>query len=196
VEDETVIAWEQGEWLNPPQSASGDGGHLIVLADGETDFWRTTSYGFVHDNGHALLQPWTAEASVEVAFMVDFDQQFDQAGLLIRRDPTTWIKAGVEISDGALQVGAVVTHDRSDWSVAPVPEWQGREVRMRASWSGDAVTVRARSADGPWRLVRVAPWPVGAVTRAGPYCCAPTRGGLRVTFIRWSTGPADTVLHP
>ena len=77
-----------------------------------------------------------------------------------------------------------------------MPQWQGSEVTIRVSWSGDAVTVRARREDEPWRLVRVAPWPVDAVTRAGPYCCAPTRTGLRVIFTRWTTGDADAALHP
>jgi hypothetical protein len=190
------VAWNLGDWLNPPQSSRLEGDDLIVVADRDTDFWRTTAYGFVHDNGHALLRRWPAESAVEVSFVVDFDQQFDQAGVLIRRDANTWIKAGVEISERELHVGAVVTHDRSDWSVAPVPHWQGSEVTIRVSWSGDAVTVRARRDDDAWRLVRVAPWPVDAVTFAGPYCCAPTRIGLRVRFTRWWEGLADRSLHP
>src|SRR5690606_41566187 len=44
----------------------------------------------------------------------------------------------------------------SDWSVAPVPGWAGRLVTVRASRAGDAVTVRARVDDEPFRLVRVA----------------------------------------
>jgi regulation of enolase protein 1 (concanavalin A-like superfamily) len=115
-------AWDRGEWLNPPQSATVDGDQLIVVAKGDTDFWRTTAYGFVHDNGHALLQPWLAEESVEVTFVVDFDQQFDQAGVLVRRDASTWMGGSGDQRQGPA-VGAVVTHDRSDWS-SPVPEWQ------------------------------------------------------------------------
>jgi regulation of enolase protein 1 (concanavalin A-like superfamily) len=194
--DESIVSWEEGDWLNRPLSAQVDGDALIVVADAQTDFWRTTAYGFVHDNGHALLRPWRAERAVEVSFVVDFDQQFDQAGVLIRRDAATWIKAGVEVSDGELMVGAVVTHDRSDWSVARAPQWHGNEVTMRVSWRGDAVTVRARRAGEAWGLVRVAPWPVDAPTDAGPYCCAPTRAGLRVRFTRWWSGPADSGLHP
>jgi regulation of enolase protein 1 (concanavalin A-like superfamily) len=194
--DGTIVSWDLGDWLNPPQSVRVDGSDMIVVADRDTDFWRSTAYGFVHDNGHALLRPWPAESAVEVSFVVDFDQQFDQAGVLVRQDATTWIKAGVEISEGELHVGAVVTHDRSDWSVAPMPQWQGSKVTMRVSWSGDAVTVRARTEDETWRLVRVAPWPVDAVTYAGPYCCAPTREGLQVRFTRWWWGMADRSLHP
>jgi uncharacterized protein len=68
-------------------------------------------------------------------------------------------------------------------------------VTVRASRDGDAVTVRARVDDEPFRLVRLAPFPPGATVLAGPYCAAPTRSGLTVRFTRWTTGPADAALH-
>ena len=116
--------------------------------------------------------------------------------MLVRADATTWIKAGVEISDGVAQVGAVVTHGVSDWSVAPVPGWTDSSVTIRVSRAGDAVTVRAKGGDESWRLVRVAPWPVDAETSAGPFCCAPTRAGLQVRFTGWRCGDSDQALHP
>ena len=107
----------------------------------------------------------------------------------------TWIKAGVEVSDGVAQVGAVVTHGVSDWSVAPVPHWTDSTVTVRVSRGDDAVTIRARRGDDTWQLVRVAPWPVDTPTWAGPYCCSPTRSGLRVRFRNWTIGAADRSLH-
>jgi regulation of enolase protein 1 (concanavalin A-like superfamily) len=92
-------------------------------------------------------------------------------------------------------VGAVVTHGSSDWSVAPVPDWHGRVVRIRVSRAGDALTVRAGLDGGELRLVRVAPFPEGRPAEAGPYVCAPTRPGLTVRFTDWSTGLADASLH-
>lgn len=88
-----------------------------------------------------------------------------------------------------------MTLGRSDWSVRPVPEWAGREVTVRASRSGDAVTVRARVDGGAWELVRVAPFPEDAEVAAGPFCCAPTRSGLVVRFRSWRVGAADGALH-
>ncbi|MFA1538727.1 DUF1349 domain-containing protein [Actinomadura monticuli] len=184
-----------GAWLNPPVAAVQDGSALLVTAANGSDFWRTTSYGYDRDSGHALLSPLGAEAAVEVSFVADYDHQFDQAGLLVRLDEETWIKAGVEYCDGALQLGAVVTNGASDWSSAPVP-WQGREVTLRASRSGDAVTIRARAGSDPWRMIRLAPFPPGVEAAAGPYCCAPEGGGLTVRFTGAATGPPDAVLHP
>ena len=176
-------------------AVSTDGADLLVTARKGSDLWRTTSYGFVHDDGHALLRPFPAGSAVEVSFRLDYDSQFDQAGILVRCDPERWTKAGVEISEGLPQVGAVVTHGLSDWSVAPVPEWIGGEVTLRVSRAGDALTVRARCGDASWRLVRVAPWPPETETFAGPYCCAPTRDGLQVRLTGWRIGPADERLH-
>ncbi|MEU9868844.1 DUF1349 domain-containing protein [Actinomadura sp. NPDC048021] len=184
-----------GEWLNPPPSATPDGPALVVTAARGGDFWRTTSYGYDRDSGHALLSPFGPEAAIEVSFVASYDHQFDQAGLLVRLSATTWIKAGAEYCDGALQLGAVVTHGVSDWSSAPVP-WQGREVTIRASRSGDAVTVRARAGDEPWRMIRLAPFPPGVMAAAGPYCCAPERDGLTVRFTRVAETPPDAALHP
>lgn len=192
----TVIEWSEATWLNPPPGAEADGDALVVTARPGGDFWRTTSYGFVHDDGHALLTAFPPGSAVEVGFIADLAELYDQAGLMVRVDAETWIKAGVEVSDGAPQLGAVVTHGRSDWSLAPVPEWAGRPVTVRASRAGDAVTIRARVEDEPWRMVRLAPLDPGASATAGPFCCAPTEGSrLTVRFTRFVTGPADASLH-
>ena len=45
------------------------------------------------------------------------------------------------------------------------------------------------------RLLRLAPIDPDAVAFAGPFCCAPERDGLQVTFTRWAAGPADVALH-
>lgn len=189
------LDWSGPTWLNPPVAAVQDGTDLLVIARQGSDFWRTTSYGFVHDDGHALLTPFAPGTAVEVSFVADFTGLYDQAGVLVRVDEETWIKAGVEFSDGEPQLGAVVTHGTSDWSLSPVPQWAGREVTVRASRAGDAVTVRARPADGAWRTIRVAWLDPAAEAFAGLFCCAPDRAGLRVRFKRLATGPADSSLH-
>jgi regulation of enolase protein 1 (concanavalin A-like superfamily) len=186
--------WD-GRWLNPPPRAEQEGDALVVTAAKGSDLWRDTSYGFRHENAHALLRPFASGSAIEVSFVADFDGTFDQAGALVWVDEATWLKTGVEVSDGVLQLGAVATRGLSDWSMAPVPEWQGRSVTVRVSRSGDAVTVRARVDEDPWRMVRLAPLDPGAAAEAGPFFCAPERDGLRVRFTAWREGPADASLH-
>ena len=190
----TDVPWESGEWTVVPAAARVEGSDLVVEPRENSDLWRVTSYGFVHDDGHGLLVDLPDGTAVEVSFLADFAEQFDQAGILVRADETHWVKTGVEYADGAPQVGAVVTREVSDWSTAPFPDWHGREVTVRVSRSGDALTVRAR-AGGDWQLVRLAPIDPGLSWRAGPFCCSPTRAGLEVRFTAFATGPADTALH-
>jgi regulation of enolase protein 1 (concanavalin A-like superfamily) len=191
----TDIPWADGTWTTEPAAVRIHAGGMDVTAREGSDAWRTTSYGFVHDTEHALLAPLAPGTAVEVAFALELSEQFDQAGVFVRVDDETWIKAGVERSDGEDGLGAVVTRGVSDWSLAPVPGWSGRLVTIRASRSGDALTVRARVDDEPWRLVRVAPLDPDAAASAGPFCCAPTRAGFTARFASWRTGPADRALH-
>ena len=187
--------FRDGEWTTPPTAAEFSDSILRVTAAPESDAWRHTAYGFVHDTEHALVEPFAQDTAIEVTFLLDYTTQFDQAGLFITASETEWIKAGVEISDGLPQVGAVVTHGFSDWSVAPVPEWAGRLITVRASRSGDGITIRAKADDEPFRLVRLAYFAPEAELRAGLLCAAPMHGDLTVQFTRYERGEKDAALH-
>ena len=192
-----TIAWDEMTWLNEPPSAEMDGQDLVVTTGRNTDYWHKTAYGFVHDDGHLLGLPIPKEAAMEVTFRAAFEAQFDQAGLMLRADPSTWLKAGIELSDGQLYASVVVTNEMSDWSVAPVPDTaRGHALTFRASRKGDGVTIRYRLAGEPlWHLLRVAFMPPDATLRAGPMCCSPTREGLSVRFEPVRVGPPDAQLH-
>jgi hypothetical protein len=192
-----TIAWDEMTWLNEPAASEVEGGRLVVTTGRETDFWRKTSYGFTHDDGHFLGAPLPGEFAMEVCFRADFHAQFDQAGLMLRAGPELWLKTGVELSDGELYASVVVTIGQSDWSVSPIPSSaRGRALTFRASRSGDSVTIRFRIGDEPsWRFLRLAYLPADAEILAGPMCCSPTRGGLAVSFEPVRVGPPDVRLH-
>jgi regulation of enolase protein 1 (concanavalin A-like superfamily) len=189
------IAWAEGRWTHEPLAVRTAGRSLFVKAQPESDAWRHTEYGFVHDTEHALLAPLGVGAAMEVDFVANFYQQFDQAGIFVRVGEELWLKAGVEFADGALQAGAVVTNVNSDWSVAPVPEWHGKTVTIRASRSATAITLRIGVDRADLRLLRLVPFDGLLAAHAGPLTCAPTRAGLEVEFRGWRRGPADASLH-
>ena len=195
--DRVRVDWSVGTWTRRPAALRRDGDGLVVRAEEGSDWWRSTFYGFVHDDGHALLTEWPARAAVEVRFDASaLTELYDQAGLLLRVGPDRWVKAGVELNDGVPHVGAVVTDGRSDWSLAPVPEWSGEIVTIRASRAQDSVVLRARAGRGAWRMIRVAPFPeLPATAWAGPMVCSPTRAGLDVRFVEWSWTEPDRDLH-
>jgi regulation of enolase protein 1 (concanavalin A-like superfamily)/nicotinamidase-related amidase len=187
------LAWDEGTWTNPPAAVAETGEALEVTAIEGSDAWRHTAYGFVHDTEHALLAPLAVGQAVEVRLRTTFTGEFDQAGVFVKADNEHWVKAGLEFADGVLNLGAVVTIERSDWSVAPV-DWNGREVTVRVSRSVESLTIRAKVDGEPFRLVRVAPFSGRTVT-AGPFLCAPTREGFTATFLSWEIVPADASLH-
>lgn len=193
----TPIPWRAGEWTRPPvRVAETADGTLQVAAEAGSDAWLDTYYGFSRDSAHALLVPAKKGAAYEVTFRLDYTRRYDQAGLVLVRDARHWIKAGVEITDGAPHAGAVVTGSTgSDWSAAPVPDWQDTAVSVRASLDRGAVIIRARSQDRPWQFLRLAPLPGGGALRVGPYVCAPEGPGLTVSFAGFREGPADSGLH-
>ena len=191
-----TVPWSDGLWTNDPADVAIDRDGLHVTAREGSDAWRITSYGFIHSTEHALLNTLEPESALEVQFRLYFAEQFDQAGIFVKVDDESWIKAGVELSDGQESLGAVVTRGTSDWSLSPVPTWAGRLVTVRGSWSGNALTVRARVDDEPWQLVRVVPLDAVMPVTAGPFCCAPTRPGLTVHFTSWRTTAPDAGLHP
>lgn len=189
-------AWSDGRWTTEPVSTQEEDGQLRVEAAQGSDFWEKTLYGFQRGSGHALLAAWDEGRAVEVSFELrGFDQLYDQAGLMLWVAADQWIKAGVEVNDGVLSVGAVVTHGHSDWSLAPVPEWNGSVVTIRASRSKDAVILRATASGHPWRTIRVARFAPAGLAQAGPFVCAPERAGLNVRFTGWALTEADPELH-
>ena len=94
----TDIAWTEGTWTTEPAHLELAEDGIRVTAIEESDAWRLTSYGFIHDTEHALLAPFGQNTAMEVSFHLDFSAQFDQAGIFVRVDDTTWIKTGIEWS--------------------------------------------------------------------------------------------------
>ncbi|MCC3381219.1 DUF1349 domain-containing protein [Paenibacillus farraposensis] len=190
------MEWEEGNWINSPLYARKEGDFLKVAPEKGRDFWKKTLYGFEFEDGSALLSDWNNKSAVEVSFqLASFTELYDQAGILLYQGPEQWIKAGIEINDGIPQLSTVVTDGYSDWSLAAVPEWVGKEVTLRASIIKDAVIIRARTEHHAWRTIRVARFPHTSGNQAGPYTCSPTREGFEVTFTRWHFTERDQDLH-
>lgn len=169
------------EWLNEPATWSQNGSGLIVVPDAGSDFWRITDYGFIHDNGHALLKPVQGDFAATVSFSADYRAQYDQAGLMIRVDAKNWLKAGIEHGDGQCFLSAVVTRDYSDWSVTSLPSCPDR-VWLRVSRTGESVDIQASLDGETFQMMRITHLPSGGGWRVGPTCCAPTQSGFTARF--------------
>lgn len=195
-QNRTLMDWNEGVWLNSPQSSSIEDGKLKIVPEKGRDFWKKTLYGFEFEDGPALLAEWDRNTGVEVSFRLNsFVELYDQAGLLLYHGQEQWIKAGIEMNDGTPQLAVVVTDGYSDWSLTAVPEWEGEEVTLRASIIKDAAVIRARSGTHAWRTIRVARFPYPSNNQAGPFACSPQREGFEATFTRWEVTAPDEDLH-
>ena len=174
-------------WLNEPPQWSHVDGVIRVVTGLETDFWRRTFYGYVTDNGHFYSRPVTGDFTAEVMVGAGHSALFDQAGLMLRADERTWLKTGLEVTSGAVQLSTVLTRDDSDLSVVPVAGHDG-ELSVRLPRFGSAVCVHRGDGDGSWELVRLGHLDLPDTVDVGVMCCSPQRAGLEVTFRDFQVG--------
>jgi uncharacterized protein len=169
------------QWLNEPASWQRTGDVLRVSVDRGTDFWRTTGYGYVHDNGHIYGELLPGDLDVSVRVRGAFANQYDQAGIMLRADEHTWLKTGLEFFEGRPRLSTVLTMGCSSWMVADLPPGTD-EVTLRVSRRGDAVEVRYAAGEGVAELAALVFMPPGREMLAGIVCAAPEGGGFSVAF--------------
>lgn len=171
-------------WLNEPRRWRRSGADLLVTTDPHTDFWRHTHYGFVHDSGHHFGVRVPGEFTAQVGVSGALDDQYDQAGLMVRMDAERWVKCGIERVDGEATLSAVVTHAVSDWSMTPLSRMPA-SLGLRLRRSGDALTVEYNLdglAERGWALHRVAYLPAALPVSVGPMAACPRGGGFEARF--------------
>ncbi len=179
------------QWLNEPPSWREEDGTLRITTGDRTDFWRETHYGFIRDDGHLRFRSVEGDFTVELQFSGNYQELYDQAGLMLRIDERNWIKAGIEFVAGRQMLSVVVTRDFSDWSTALAPhgvEWMGLRVSKYAS----AVRVEWAAAEpqSDYQLIRLAYLPEAVSLRVGPMCCSPQRAGFEARFREFRVAPA------
>ena len=186
----TDCTWHQ----RPPAFQLVDGTLKVVTGE-NTDFWRITAYDFIHDNGHFFSKPVDHDFTAQIHVRANFQELYDQAGLMVRIDASHWIKVGAEFSDGQLMMSTVLTNEMSDWAVMPAPAI-GDGFWLRVTIRSGTVRVQY-SVDGvAWPLLRLAPFPAADSYLVGPMCCTPQRAGLAVHFTAFSVQPAlQKALH-
>jgi regulation of enolase protein 1 (concanavalin A-like superfamily) len=187
--------FDQCRWLNEPRQWSLGSDGLTVVTDPKTDFWRETHYGFTHHNGHVFGCQAAGGFSATVRVRARFEALYDQAGLMVLIDETSWVKVGIELSDGEALLSSVLTTGRSDWAVGAFGG-DPSDFRIRAAVDQGVLRLQA-SADGVlWSLMRLCPFPHADHYTVGPMCCTPEREGLQVLFSDFSVGaPTSKDLH-
>ena len=177
-------------WLNEPPAWSQDKGTLRLTTAPDTDFWRTTHYGFVRDTGHFGHERVSGDFSARVRIEGAYREQYDQAGLMLRLDAETWMKCGIEFVDGAQWASAVITRGLSDWSVValePAPPSLWIEVKRTA----EAVQVSFGERE-PDRLLRLGALTDAAELDVGVMAASPDGSGFEVALHDFAVEPWAT----
>jgi regulation of enolase protein 1 (concanavalin A-like superfamily) len=181
------------QWYNPPQRWQVRDSRLVVETDANTDYWRTTHYGFIVDNGHFLWTEVTGDVIMTTHVRFHPVNQYDQAGLMVRLSPNCWLKTSVEYEPQEPdRLGVVVTNGGySDWSTQNFPKDRD-ELLLRVRREGGDYFVEYRLPDrrkhgnsGVWTQMRMAhlheddgQCPI----HCGLYACSPKDAGYQAEF--------------
>ena len=125
------------------------------------------------DNGHFFNCETNGDFTAELRVRAQYDELYDQAGIMVRIDDAHWVKAGIEMSDGKALLSSVLTVGQSDWATG-VYGHDPADFRMRATVAGGVLRLQV-SADGlRWRLTRLSPFPRAASYAVGPMIALPS----------------------
>jgi regulation of enolase protein 1 (concanavalin A-like superfamily) len=193
----SASSFEGMAWLNPPAATAIRDGRLIMHTGLKSDFWQRTYYGFQPHSGHFLHRPWSGDFTLEATFRGRYETLYDQAGLMVRHDETTWMKCGIEFTDGAKHFSVVVTRGHSDWSAFRI-DHDFDSVSVRVTRNGDALFIQYRTdAMAAWRMARLAYFPPEFLDLSvGLMACSPQREGFEAEFTDFRLGlPLSRDIH-
>ncbi|EKB20160.1 DUF1349 domain-containing protein [Aeromonas veronii] len=182
-------------WLNEPAEWHKTSDGLLVVTDKQTDFWRSTWYGFERHSGHLYGCEVEGEFTFQVCVEGEFTTLYDQAGLMLLQDEAHWLKAGIEYNDAQPMIGSVLTNQRSDWATG-IFSGNPRRFWLRLTRLADCLRLQYSTDGEVWPLLRLAPFPPGKRCFIGVMCCTPERQGLVVRFSDLRlTPPLGKALH-
>lgn len=168
------------QWLNEPNQWSQTDNTIIVKTSPKTDFWRLTHYGFIRDNGHFYFDEITQDFIVTVNIKGNYQELYDQAGIMIRANEKHWIKTGIEYVDGVQNLSAVVTHNYSDWSVIP---WIKPDecLKLQVRRCRETIEISYFNQEA-YQMFRTTYLPNTSPLKVGIMCASPEGKGYEVTF--------------
>lgn len=168
-------------WHNEPPRWESQNSTIKITSTHKTDFWRNTLYDFISDNGHFYYTQARGNFMAEVKISGLYKDQYDQAGLMVRLDEANWLKCGIELIDGVLEVIVVVTHDYSDASFVCIPQ-NLSSIWMRVIRRGAALEVFYSLEGEKYTLIRIAHLTSSESVSVGVMCASPTGNGFPSTF--------------
>lgn len=169
------------QWFNQPKKWNIKDNTLTMFVTPKTDYWRITHYGFIVDDGPFCYEMVGGEFEAKVNITGDYKSRFDQMGLMLRIDHKTWIKTGVEFVNDNINISAVVTHDKSDWSVIEITH-RPKSLWLKTIRRLDAVEIFYSFDDETYTLMRLAYFPDHVPVMVGMTAASPDGNGFEAIF--------------
>lgn len=157
-----VTTFEDFTWFAPPTKfeISADKTELTVASAHDTDFWRKTHYGFIHNNGNFYYynKPISSNFTLSTKFVGKYEKLYDQTGIMVRLNEKVWVKTGIEFFNDKIHVSAVVTNDYSDWNVIELSKEQYKGyLYIKMMRSGHAMTIMYKTDEAEeYKMLRLA----------------------------------------
>ncbi len=130
----------------------------------------------------------------EVNVTGSYPSLYDQAGLMIRSDETTWMKCGIEFVDDRQYASVVVTRDCSDWSVIPLSHAPSSCCRRVTRKAGD-VDIHYSLDGNHYTLLRIAHLSMAKFLHVGVLCATPEGPGFSGVFESFVVRTIDQPQH-
>ena len=172
---------EKMHWFNEPKEWVLENNKLSMFVTPKTDYWRITHYGFIVDDGPFFYQVVGGEFEAKVKITGDYKNRFDQMGLMLRIDEKTWIKTGIEFVNNRINISAVVTNEKSDWSVIETST-NPKSIWLKAIRKLDAVEIFYSLDNLTYTMIRLAYFPDNKPVMVGMTAASPDGVGFNALF--------------
>lgn len=169
------------EWFNKPEIWHFEKNKLTLFVTPKTDFWRVTHYGFLVDDGPFFYEKLGGEFEVKVKITGDYKCRYDQMGLMIRIDERNWIKTGIEYVNEKINISAVVTIEKSDWSIIEIPS-NPKSLWLKAVRQLDSVQISYSFDNITYLMFRLAYFPENKPVMVGMTAASPDGDGFNAIF--------------
>ena len=214
-------SWNNGEAKHRIEK---DGSSIVITPTTGLDYWSKTFYEpllIKHDAQCLLSEPIAPDAEVTLCTTLTLAPcaQFDQGGIMVLVDDDTWVKAGIEFTDGLPRLSCVVTNNGySDWSTqgwdfdscSHDSEIRTTSIHIRVSklcpgsiqgptmvFEAASIEKCTKSDSKPWTQIRIAslrskkqPW------RMGFFAISPIEAaGCYARFQNLTFGPKEKPVH-
>ncbi|MDB1125523.1 DUF1349 domain-containing protein [Vibrio algarum] len=192
-----------GDWIFEPKSKIITDNRLRITTEPNTDFWQRSYYGFQNNNAPAYQFKSSDNFTFTVKATFEYQNLFDQCGVIIYLDQDNWFKASIEYeNDDYSRLGSVVTNlGHSDWATTDIK--LPKEIWYRLSRRGPDFLIESAFDGIEFRQMRIfhmhalgptssemgranPPLPTDTPMKFGVYACSPTKSSFTAEFSDFS----------